>query len=170
MSDSPCADAGDDGEVVRPVQPVNTDHALTTPIGANQRHQRVSSMTNECIIDVPVPGPHGLDLDMAQGRSFCTCDAKKLVCLDAHSGSILAQLDLSGHPDVVFFNPALNHLCVTIGNPGIIGAFDTETTQLIESVNTESGAHTIAFNPKANKVYAFLPQSHQASVYVVHPI
>src|SRR5260221_475347 len=59
----------------------------------------------EHLIDVPVTGPHGLDLDMTQGRLFCACDAKKLICLDAHSGKILAQSDLSGPPDVIFFNP-----------------------------------------------------------------
>ncbi len=33
------------------------------------------------------------------------------------------------------------------------------------SVPTEKGAHTIAFDPDRNKVYAFLPQTHRAAVY-----
>lgn len=123
----------------------------------------------ERTIDVPMTGPHGLDLDMVRGRLFCACDAKKLVCLDTQSGRILAEADLSGGPDVVFFNQALKHLYVAIGNPGVIDVFDTETMQLIESVSTERGAHTIAFNPKTNKVYAFLPQSHRAAVYLDQP-
>jgi hypothetical protein len=34
----------------------------------------------------------------------------------------------------------------------------------IETVKTEKGAHTIAFDATRNKVYAFLPQTHRASV------
>ena len=124
----------------------------------------------ERIIDIPAVGPHGLDLDVDQGRLFCACDAKKLVCLDAHSGHILAQAELSGVPDVIFFNPPLKHLYVAVGDPGVIDVFDTDTVQLIESVSTEPGAHTIALEPQAHKVYAFLPKSHRAAVYVDQPV
>jgi len=37
---------------------------------------------------------------------------------------------------------------------------------LIETVPTEKGAHTTAFDPAQNKIYAFLPQSHRAAVFV----
>lgn len=124
----------------------------------------------ERTIDVPAAGPHGLDLDVTQGRLFCACDGKELVCLDAHSGQVLAQAVLSGVPDVIFFNPALKHLYVAVGDPGVIDVFDTDTVRHIESINTEPGAHTIAFDPQANKVYAFLPQSHRAAVYVDQPV
>jgi hypothetical protein len=43
------------------------------------------------VYDVPAAGPHGLDLDVAQGRLFCACDAGKLVCLEAHSGRVLDE-------------------------------------------------------------------------------
>ena len=69
---------------------------------------------------IPVPGPHGLDLDTEQRRLFCACDGKKLVVLDADSGKGLDQVDLSGAPDVVFFNAALRHLYIAIGDPGVI--------------------------------------------------
>ena len=36
----------------------------------------------------------------------------------------------------------------------------------IKTVTTEQGAHTIAFDAERNKVYAFLPQTHRAAVYV----
>ena len=74
---------------------------------------------------VPAAGPHGLDLDLASRRLFCACDAASLVTLDARSGKILARNELSGVPDVVFFNPALGQLYVAIGEPGVIDVFDT---------------------------------------------
>ena len=117
-------------------------------------------------LDVPSPGPHGLDLDTAANRLFCACDGKLLVCLDAYSGQVLNKLPLGGVPDVIFLNAQLRHLYVAIGDPGIIEMFDIDSMQRISVTQTESGAHTIAFDPSTNKVYAFLPQSHQAAVYV----
>jgi len=35
-----------------------------------------------------------------------------------------------------------------------------------EVVPTEAGAHTLALDRKRNKVYAFLPRSHRAAVFV----
>jgi hypothetical protein len=32
-------------------------------------------------------------------------------------------------------------------------------------VTTEAGAHTLAFDRKRSKVYAFLPHSHRAAVF-----
>jgi DNA-binding beta-propeller fold protein YncE len=115
---------------------------------------------------VPSAGPHGLDLDIANNHLFCACDGKLLICLDAHSGQVLNRAELGGVPDVIFLNAQLRHLYVAIGNPGIIEVFDIDTMQRISVTETEPGAHTIAFDPKTNKVYAFLPQSHQAAVYL----
>ena len=114
---------------------------------------------------IPFAGPHGLDIDTDHRRLFCACDAKKLVTLDADSGKIMKQVELSGSPDVIFFNRALKRLYVAIGIPGVIDVFDTEEMIRLETVPTEVGAHTIGFDSERNKVYAFLPQTHRASVY-----
>ena|SRR2546422_5812139 len=115
---------------------------------------------------IPAAGPHGLDLDMAQGRLYCACDARVLVCVDARSGRVLDERALSGSPDVMFLNSSLGHLYVAIGDPGVIDVFDTRAMQLLETVVTAQGAHTIAFDAARNKVYAFLPHTHQAAVYI----
>ena len=111
-------------------------------------------------------GPHGLDLDLRHHRLFCACDAKRLVTCDADSHEVLSQLDLSGAPDVIFFNAAREHLYVAIGNPGVIDVFDTTAMKRIQVVPTEGGAHTIGFDTDRNKVYAFLPQTQRVAVYV----
>ncbi len=117
-------------------------------------------------ITMPVPcaGPHGLD--QGRGCLYCACDAKVLVTIDLKSGRATSQVELSGAPDVIFWNEDLGHLYVASGDPGTIDVFDTETMMLIQTVSTEKGAHTIGFAPGGNKVYAFLPQSHAAAVYV----
>ena len=115
---------------------------------------------------ISAAGPHGLDLDLEQRRLYCACDAKKLICLEADSGAVLNELELGGGPDVIFFNAALRHLYVASGEPGLIEVFDTEAWQRIETVPTEPGAHTLAFDAQRNKVYAFLPETHRAAVYM----
>ncbi|HZM20459.1 MAG TPA: hypothetical protein VFC02_01880, partial [Anaerolineales bacterium] len=117
-------------------------------------------------IEIPAKGPHGLDFDPATNRLFCACDAGKLIALDASSGKITFEAELSGRPDVIFFNSALKHLYVAIGDPGVIDVFETDSLRHIETISTEKGAHTLGFDAAQHKVYAFLPESHRASIYL----
>jgi DNA-binding beta-propeller fold protein YncE len=118
------------------------------------------------ILAIPVAGPHGLDLDSNNRRLYCACDAGELIVIDIVTGSIEKQAALSGIPDVIFLNPAMNHVYVAIGDPGVIDVFDSISLAKLETVPTEKGAHTIAFDAQRNKVYAFLPQTHRAKVFV----
>jgi len=115
---------------------------------------------------IPAAGPHGLDLDPATGRLLCACDAGVLFAIDAASGRVLGDVPLSGAPDVIFLHPQSGRLYVAIGDPGVIDVVDIGTMRREEVVPTEAGAHTLALDRKRNKVYAFLPQSHRAAVFV----
>ena len=115
---------------------------------------------------VPAAGPHGLDLDAMSHRLFCACDGKTLIVLDSRSGTELARAELAGVPDVIFFNRERRHLYVAIGEPGLIEVFETGQMRRLESVRTEAGTHTLGFDPSRNTVYAFLPNTHRALVYV----
>ncbi|HYM38916.1 MAG TPA: hypothetical protein VEY12_02060 [Thermoplasmata archaeon] len=117
------------------------------------------------VLPVPAGGPHGLDLDPIRGRLYCACDDGKLVVLNRSSGEVLGERPLSGAPDVVFLNGRLDRLYVAIGDPGVIDVFDTRTLDRVESRPTERGAHTLAFDPTRDRVYAFLPASHRAAVF-----
>ncbi len=115
--------------------------------------------------DVPATGPHGLDIDLEGRRLFCACDQGGLFTIDLKSGRVSRASDLSGPPDVIFYNPRLRHLYVAIGEPGVIDVFNTDTMKLGQTAKTEPGAHTIAYNSETDKVYAFTPASHRAAVY-----
>ena len=146
--------------------------------GADVFHVNISDPPQIAVVDagdpvairraVPVPsaGPHGLDLDVTTRRLFCACDGKALVEVHADSGEVMSQGEIGGVPDVIFFNAALKRLYVAIGDPGVIEVFDTETMRRRETVWTEKGAHTLAFDASSNTVYAFLPNTHRAAVYV----
>jgi DNA-binding beta-propeller fold protein YncE len=116
--------------------------------------------------EVPAEGPHGLDLDPATGRLFCACDAGVLFTIDAASGRVLGNVPLSGAPDVIFLNHRTGHLYVAIGDPGVIDVIEIAAMRREEVVPTEAGAHTLALDRKRSKVYAFLPRSHRAAVFV----
>jgi DNA-binding beta-propeller fold protein YncE len=116
--------------------------------------------------EVPADGPHGLDFDAATGRLLCACDAGVLIAIDATSGRVLGDVPLSGPPDVIFLHQRSGRLYVAIGEPGVIDVIDIGTMRRQEVVPTEAGAHTLALDRKRNKVYAFLPQSHRAAVFV----
>jgi DNA-binding beta-propeller fold protein YncE len=116
--------------------------------------------------EVPAAGPHGLDLDPATGRLLCACDAGVLLAIDAASGRVRGDVSLSGVPDVIFLHPKSGRLYVAVGDPGVIDVIDIGTMRREEVVPTEAGAHTLALDRTRNKVYAFLPQSHRAAVFV----
>ena len=116
--------------------------------------------------EVPAAGPHGLDLDPAEGRLFCACDGGALFAIDAASGRVLGDVALSGAPDVIFLHPQSAHLYVAIGDPGVIDVIDIGTMRCEEVVPTEAGAHTLALDRKRSKIYSFLPKSHRAAVFV----
>lgn len=121
-----------------------------------------------CSFPIPAAGPHGLDLDSANQRLFCACDAGRLITVGLQDGEILSNSPLSGKPDVIFFHPILKRLYVAIGDPGVLDVYDTGTMQRIESVEIGKGAHTFALEKETNTIYAFLPQTHSAAVFVDH--
>jgi DNA-binding beta-propeller fold protein YncE len=114
---------------------------------------------------IPAVGPHGLDLDRGGRRLFCACDDGSLYEIDLESEKVLEPSKLAGPPDVIFYNPDLDHLYVTIGDPAVIQVFDIRSMKEIQTVTIETGTHTIAFNQVSGKVYAFMPETDRASVY-----
>jgi DNA-binding beta-propeller fold protein YncE len=118
---------------------------------------------------VPAAGPHGLDLDVAGRRLFCACDDRRVLTLEGRSGAVMDHVDIVGVPDVLFFNPRRERLYVAIGDPGVIEVLETTPLRRREVVPTERGAHTLAFDPASDTLYAFLPETHRAAVYRDRP-
>jgi DNA-binding beta-propeller fold protein YncE len=113
---------------------------------------------------VPVAGPHGLVI--AGERLFCAADGEALVALHRDTGAVLGSVALPGEPDVVMHDPALARLYVAIGSPGVISVIDDHRLETLQTVSTESGAHTIGWNPDIRTLYAFLSASSGAAVFV----
>lgn len=116
-------------------------------------------------IPVSATGPHGLDIDSSLDRLFCACDGAALVAFDLESRLETGRAELAGVPDVVFVSESHHRIYVAIGDPGVIQVFDTCSLELLETVTTELGAHTIGFDSARAKVYAFAPHSCRAIVF-----
>jgi len=121
-------------------------------------------------LEVLARGPHGLDFDRSRRRLYCACDDGTLVALDSRSGEAIASLELSGAPDVIFLDAALSRLYVAIGDPGVIDVIDVGSWRRREIVSTEPGAHTLALDETAHRIYAFLPRTHRALVFADDPV
>lgn len=103
----------------------------------------------------PAAGPHGLAL--AGRRLFCAADEGKVVALDPDDGSIIGTADLPGEPDVVMHDGDGSQLFVAIGDPGVVVVVDPGSLHVTGAVETERGAHTIAWDRATRTLYAFLP-------------
>ncbi len=105
--------------------------------------------------DVPCAGPHGLAL--VGDRLFCAADDGKLPVLDRDDGRVIGCADLPGEPDVIMHDAESGRLFVAVGDQGVVVVVDDATLGVIETVETEGRAHTIAWNSDNKTLYAFLP-------------
>lgn len=110
-------------------------------------------------------GPHGLDLDSLGGRAFVACDGGMVYALDLATGREAGGAPLSGEPDAIWYHPDRRLLYVAIGSPGLIDVIDVAEMASVQTLPTEEGAHTTAFDRRRNRLYVFLPRSCRAAEY-----
>ena len=108
-------------------------------------------------------GPHGLAVN--GNFAYVACDNAMLVMVDLRSMKNIAETELAGPPDVLWYNSMLDHLYCSIGEPGTVQVFDGKTLKLIQQETTEFDCHTLTFDEKRQKLYTFLPQSHSIGIY-----
>ena len=116
-------------------------------------------------IEIETDGPHGLAL--IGERLFCAADGGELVVVETirERPRIVKRLPLPGVPDVIMHDTASSRLDVAVGSPGSVTVFDTERLSQVESVPTDEGAHTIGWDPRSSRLYAFAPQRGGALVF-----
>jgi hypothetical protein len=89
-----------------------------------------------------------------------------LIAIDAGSGARSAMSPLAEPP--TSFSSIANSSDSTLpsATPGVVDVIDIGTMRREEVLPTEAGAHTLAIDRKRNKLYAFLPATHRAAVFV----
>lgn len=114
-------------------------------------------------------GPHGLDLDQEGHRAFVACDGGTVVILDPILGREQVRVPIAGPPDAIWHNHQRSRLYVAIGQlpgaeSGVIEVVNTQHMTVEQSIPTEVGAHTTAYDAKLQRLYVFLP-SCRVAVY-----
>jgi DNA-binding beta-propeller fold protein YncE len=142
----------------------------TDRVYANIREpaQVVVVSAGELRIDVPSPGPHGLAL--VGDRLFCAADGGEIVALQRDTGEVLGSVWLAGEPDVIMTDARGERLFVAVGIPGVVEVIDGRTLAKVETIWTEPGAHTIAWDPDGRVLYAFLPNKSGALAFAEAPV
>lgn len=119
----------------------------------------------EKFISINEKGPHGLDIDFTTNTMYLACDDKSLVVFDISSGKEKAKIQLSGYPDVIWLNKSKKILYCAVDEPGAVDVIDTQNYKILETINTEDGAHTLTFNSQTQHLYVFFPKTCCATVY-----
>lgn len=113
--------------------------------------------------EIDQKGPHGLAINGS--IAYVACDDGTLYSFDLDSLKPLLKAKLAGPPDVLWFNRKKNLVYCSIGEPGVIQAFDGKSLKMVQQLLTERDSHTLSFDEKRQKLYAFLPESCSVGIY-----
>jgi DNA-binding beta-propeller fold protein YncE len=98
--------------------------------------------------------PSGLAMDPAGERLFPVCDGKKMAVLDARDGKLLANPSIGSGPDAAKWS-ARRHLVFASSGDGVLSVVDAAAPGYltVESLPTQRGARTMAYDPVADRAY-----------------
>jgi DNA-binding beta-propeller fold protein YncE len=100
-------------------------------------------------------GPSGLAMDRKNRRLFSACDNQKMVVMDADSGKVIAALRTGAGTDGAGFDPETMNAFAPAGGAGtltIIHEDSPNSFKVLEEIDTQSGARTMAVDMKTHNV------------------
>jgi len=118
----------------------------------------IEPATDKVIARIDLPGAngnHGLLIDASQRRAFIACEGNDtLLVLDLETKKVIATFNVGARPDVLAFDPALNHLYVA-SESGVVSLFKLESgvTSLLGEGLLGPHAHVVAVDPATHRAY-----------------
>ena len=108
----------------------------------------------------PGEEPTGIALDRETHRLFTVCHNEWMIILNSDNGQIVAQVPIGKRVDGVVFDPStkLAYSSNGEGSISIVQEVSANEFKLVETVKTEVGARTIAFDPKTHHVFVSTAQ------------
>ncbi len=104
----------------------------------------------------PLPGlesPSGLAYDRYHERLFAVCDGSKMAVVDASTGKLLATPEIGERPDAAAYD-SRDQLAFSSNGSGTLSVIDAGNGyKPVETLQTEQGARTMAYDPLADRVY-----------------
>jgi len=103
----------------------------------------------------PGEEPTGLAMDLKNHRLFSACHNELMIVLDSNNGSVVAKVPIGKRVDGAIFDPASN-LAMSSNGEGsitIVQEISPNEFKVMETVKTEVGARTIAYDPKTKHIF-----------------
>jgi DNA-binding beta-propeller fold protein YncE len=108
----------------------------------------------------PCDGPTGIAYDKRSNRIFSGCD-KTSVVVDAGSGHVVATIRNGTRVDALGWDPAKKLIYIPNGGEGnvtVVHQDSADKYSIVSTVQTVSGAKTIAVDPVTHNAYLFQPE------------
>ena len=98
--------------------------------------------------------PSGLAIDPRGHRLFPVCDGKKMSVIDYETGKVLANPTIGDGPDAARWSARYKLAFASCGE-GVLSVIDAGTPgyPTIESLPTQRGARTMAYDPSTDRIY-----------------
>jgi DNA-binding beta-propeller fold protein YncE len=105
--------------------------------------------------------PSGLAMDTKTRRIFSGCGNKVMTVLDADSGKLVTTVPIGNGVDATWFDPGTKYVFNSCGQDGVLTVIHEDSPDkysVVENVKTQTGARTMALDPKTHNVYLALAQ------------
>jgi YVTN family beta-propeller protein len=98
--------------------------------------------------------PSGLAIDTRNHRLFSVCRNQKMSVLDYKTGKVLATPSIGSGPDAARYSEKHNLAFASCGD-GVLSVVDAAAPgyPTIETLPTQRGARTMAYDPKTDRIY-----------------
>jgi len=103
--------------------------------------------------------PSGMAFDVRGHRLFPVCDDKKMAVVDSRTGKVLANPSIGDGPDAARWS-AKHKLVFASSGDGVLSVVDASKPgyPTIESLPTQRGARTMAYDPDTDRAYVVTAQ------------
>lgn len=103
----------------------------------------------------PGQSPSGLAIDPQNHILFSGCHNKMMVMMDANDGHVIATVPIGQGVDATRFDPGTGYAFSSNGDGTLTVIHEDSPTQfsVVENVQTEQGARTMALDPKTHDVF-----------------
>lgn len=103
----------------------------------------------------PCKSPSGLAFDPSSRRLFAACDNKLLAVVNVDTGKVVMTLPSGDEPDAAAFDPGTHRIFSSNsdGTLTIVAAEGNDQYKVLQLLNTQPGARTMALDEKTHNIY-----------------
>jgi DNA-binding beta-propeller fold protein YncE len=114
----------------------------------------------------PCGGPTGLAFDMANNRTFSVCRQNKgMSVVDVTTGKVITTVPIGAGTDAVAFDPDAKLIFCSCGDGTvtIVKQLSADSYSVIQTLQTQPGARTMALDAKTHKIYLSVAERVQGT-------